>query len=238
MSPNIRMPGVNRLLAALFLVLVACSSDDAPPEGVPALSVYFDFTQGAQDWIAGFADYGPGQEEDYELTAEYRSLPPELGAERSALFISGNNYSDDLFMYYKGRIDGLKPGVSYDVRFEVQIATEVPSGCAGAGGSPGEDVFLKAGGSAVEPMSVIEGGGYRMNIDKGNQAVGGADAEVLGHIANSRPSCQGLGGDYPSWDFELKTLTGGKTLLVTADESGVVWLLVGTDSGFEGRTRL
>lgn len=231
------IPEMNRLLLPLFLVLAACSTENTPPEAAPDLRVDFDFTQGAQDWVAGFADYGQGQEEFYELTADYRALPPELGADRSALFISGRNYSDDLFMFYKRRIDGLKPGGAYHVRFEVQIATEVPSGCAGAGGSPGEDVFLKAGASDVEPIAVAEGEGYRMNIDKGNQSVGGTAALVLGNIANSRP-CD-LSGDFPSWDFELKTLESGSSpFFVTADENGAVWLLVGTDSGFEGTTRL
>ncbi len=90
--------------------------------------------------------------------------------------ISGNNHSDDLWMYHKGHVAGLEPNRRYTVRFEVEIATSVASGCVGVGGAPGEDVTVKAGASTIEPGAVIIGGDWRMNIDKGQQANGGENA--------------------------------------------------------------
>ena len=119
--------------------------------------------------MAGFADYPVGQDDFYELVSDYRTLEAPLSTDENALYISGNNHSDDLWMYYKGRVAGLDANRRYSVRFEVEIATRVPNGCFGVGGAPGEGVTVKAGASDVEPESVVEGFDWRMNVDKGNQ---------------------------------------------------------------------
>jgi hypothetical protein len=172
-----------------------------------------------------------GQEGFYELDSGYLPLPPPLDAMGSALFISGNNHSDDLFMFYKGKVGGLEPGRTYRASFTVEFATSVPQGCVGIGGSPGESVYVKGGASEVEPVAVNAGGYYQMNVDKGEQSNGGASAVVLGDVANSR-SC----GEAPEW--ELKTVSGGGAVDVTADGEGSLWLFAGTDSGFEGTTSI
>ena len=121
----------------------------------------------------------------YELTSDHRALPPPLAPE-PALFISGVNRSDDLFMFFKGPVDGLSPGARYDVTVSVEIATDVPAGCVGVGGAPGESVWVKVGATAVEPVPVRHGTYLRMNIDVGNQSAGGSEGVVLGNVANSR----------------------------------------------------
>jgi hypothetical protein len=217
-----------RLLPVLLLLFVlhGCGGSSSGEE------VLIDFTLGSQGWMAGFSDYPVGQEKFFELDAGYRPLPAPLDAMGSALFITGNNHSDDLFMFYKGKIGGLEPGKSYRASFTVEFATNVPQGCVGIGGSPGESVFVKGGASEVEPVAVNAGGYYRMNVDKGEQSNGGASAVVLGDVANS----QDCGIKAPQW--ELKTVSGGGAVEVTADAEGSLWLFVGTDSGFEGTTSL
>ena len=205
--------------------LSSCSSGSSGEE------VSIDFTQGPQGWTAGFADYPVGQESFFELTADYRALLPPLESMGSALYSSGNNHSDDLFMFWKGKIGGLEPSRTYRINFTVEIATNVPHGCVGIGGAPGEAVTVKAGSSSVEPEAVAVSGTYRMNVDKGAQSSGGADAAALGDIANSQ-AC----GEVPRW--ETKELSGGRTIETTADGEGTLWLFVGTDSGFEGTTSL
>ena len=96
--------------AALLAVFVGCGEPTEPPDGV----FIFDFDRGFQGFTAGFADYPKGQEDFFELTSGHRAIPSPLGS-RSGLFISGNNRSDDLFMFFKGRIDGLIPGARYDI---------------------------------------------------------------------------------------------------------------------------
>jgi hypothetical protein len=211
-------------------VFVSCSEDPIDPS--EPLTARVDFSTGQHGWTAGFSDYPAADEPIYNLQSDYRTLQAPLDTSQRALFISGVNRSDDLFMYWKGQIVGLSPGTSYRASFEVEFATNVPSGCVGVGGSPGESVYIKAGATDIEPESVLVDGWYLMNIDKGNQAIGGENAVVLGDIANSQP----CGGGEPQW--ELKQLVGTETVDVTADPDGRVWLLVGSDSGFESITSL
>jgi len=147
--------------------------------------------------------------------------------------MSGANISDDLFMFWKGHFVGLAPGASYTARFTVEIASSAGTGCGGIGGAPGESVFVKAGASLVEPLALLNSHGqYRMNIDKGNQSVGGTNAIVLGNIATDA-ACRSVS------DWRLKQLASGSNgVTVQAGSDGGVWLLVGTDSGFEGATAL
>ena len=210
---------------ALALSVIGCSSSSSGEE------VSLDFTQGPQGWTAGFADYPVGQEAFFELTADYRALPPPLDGMGGALYSSGSNRSDDLFMYWKGRIGGLEPNRTYRINFTVEIATNVPHGCVGIGGAPGEAVTVKAGSSSIEPEAVAVSGTYRMNVDKGEQSNGGTAAAALGDIANSQ-ACD----EVPRW--ETKELSGGRTIETAADGEGTLWLFVGTDSGFEGTTSL
>jgi hypothetical protein len=215
------------LASGLF---VSCSEDPIDPS--EPLTARVDFSTGQHGWTAGFSDYPAADEAIYNLQSDYRTLPAPLDTSQRALFISGVNRSDDLFMYWKGQIVGLSPGTRYRASFEVEFATNIPSGCFGVGGSPGESVYIKAGATDIEPESVLVDGWYLMNIDKGNQAIGGENAVVLGDIANSQP----CGGGEPQW--ELKLLSSMETIDVTADSDGRVWLLVGSDSGFESITSL
>ena len=128
----------------------------------------FEFRRGEQGFVADFADYPPDNEEIYELTSDYRQLPDPLES-TSALYLSGVNRSDDLFMFFKGQVGGLVPGARHEVSVSAEIATDTPAGCIGVGGAPGESVWIKAGASEVEPLPVLEGSYLRMNIDVGNQ---------------------------------------------------------------------
>lgn len=77
--------------AVLFLGLIGCSGDE--PQ-----TFRIDFAGGSQGWVAAFADYPAGEEDSYELEAEWRALPASPDASRNAQYISGNNHSDDLWM--------------------------------------------------------------------------------------------------------------------------------------------
>jgi hypothetical protein len=72
-----------------------------------------------------------------------------------------------------------------------------------------------------------------MNIDKGNQASEGEDMINIGDMANPNISAEDAGAHE-----RMEQTSGGREFLVTADENGVAWFIVGTDSGFEGLTTL
>ncbi len=223
---------------ALFLFPAAALSVGSALDVSAAESVLrFDFSDGPQGWSAGFADYPSGEEVFYELKSEHRSLPAEVDALRNGLFISGNNHSDDLFMFIKRPITGLEPGAAYRVRIAVEFATNAPSDCVGIGGAPGAGVTVKAGAVTDEPLAVPctpdcpSAGFVLLSIDKGNQASGGVDMAAIGHIGNQK-TC-------PDAAYELKVLRADAApYLVEVDSSGTFWAIVGTDSGFEGTTSL
>ena len=69
-----------------------------------------------------------------------------------------------------------------------------------------------------------------MTIDKGNQANGGEAMAVLGDVAHPEVENQ---------EYRIKTLDSmGALVSVDTDDAGRVWLVVGTDSGFEGLSAL
>ena len=210
--------------AALFACLAgtSCTSNQGETEA----EFHFTFQSGAEGWTAGFADLPTDFDPSiYELDSGHRPLPP--GLEGHGLYIQGHNRSDDLFMFFKRRIDGLREDADYEVFASLDLATNVAAGLVGIGGSPGESVFVKAGASSVEPQALGEN--LRMNIDKGNQANGGEAMVVVGNAAHPE-----VEGD----EYRLKSLdNAGNPVRVTTDGEGGLWLIVGTDSGFEGLSR-
>jgi hypothetical protein len=198
----------------------------------PVRRLDFDFTDGPEGWIPQFADYPQGAAEGYHLISGFRPLPAPLDG-GSGIFISGHNLSDDLFMFLKRKVREFDPGTRYRLSFTVEFATNAPMGCSGAGGAPGESVYLKVGASTEEPVTTVdEDGLLRLNIDKGNQSTGGANAVVIGNVANSLPCQQDVRR------YQLKRLETTEPVSVTADANGSFWLLVGTDSGYEGVTSI
>ncbi len=199
----------------------------------------YDFRRGTLGWTAEFADYPPNIGTGYELDARLRFMPRKLTRlPRQGFYIQGNNRSADLFMYLKRRLrveDGIVASQTYRVEYVITLASNAASGCVGIGGAPGESVYLKAGASPIEPLSVLQSNGYlRMNVDKGNQSTGGTAASVAGNIANGIP-CEQASPYYP---FALIQRSHQHTTNVRANANGELWLLVGTDSGFEGLTSL
>jgi len=207
-----------------------------PPPAGDVINVSYDFRDGAQDWVAGFADYPPGEETFYELDSGIRDLPADIKPGGTAFFISGNNHSDDLYMFLKKMLDasdGIKPDTTYTLSFTIDVASNAPSGCFGVGGAPGEGVTLKAGGSAQEPKPVVVDDMYRLDVDKGIQTQAGPAGDVVGDIAN------GIECDDPA-NTPYVTLNKKHTseFPIKSSPEGELWLLVGTDSGFEATTAL
>ena len=202
-------------------------------------SVNFDFRDGVQGWEVGFSDFAPNPRDNLNLQWELRDLPGEVG-EGTGLWISGHNSVDDLFMFLKrllGPEEGIAANQSYRVLYTITFASDAPSGCMGIGGAPGEGVCLKAGATPIEPEPVPnEFGVLIMNVDKGNQAVGGPAASSTGDIANGIPCEEAMEMDpVPYVSIER---AHRHEYIVESNEAGELWLLLGTDSGFEGTTAI
>lgn len=224
---------IMKKLLPIFILVFALTAS------AQSIEFNYNFRTDASGWTAGFADYPPNSGTGFELEAKIRLMPRKLTRlPRFGFYIQGHNRSDDLFMFLKRRLsvaDGIIAGRTYQVDFVITLASNAPSGCAGIGGAPGEAVALKVGASSIEPIAVLQSNGYlRMNVDKGNQSQGGTAASVAGNIANGIP-CQMAAPHYP---FALIERSHRHTTNVTANSNSELWLLIGTDSGFEGLTRL
>lgn len=212
-------------VAVLMAGIISCNDK----RDVEPVECSFEFTSDAEGWTGDFADYPVGSAESYKLEFEHTTLPAPLDETEGALRLSGFNKSDDLFMFIKRKISGLEPNTTYYATFYVEFASNVPDGLYGVGGSPGESVFVKAGATQTEPdREEDDMNYYRMNIDKGGQSQGGADMVMIGDFSN----------DTASDDYTLKTVTNDNRFSVTSDANGELWLIAGTDSGFEATTTI
>ena len=220
----------SKIAAILFVCIISTNCNKGTSPSQPTEYTFtFDFSEDTEGWNVEFADYPVGEETFYELTFSHSLLPPPLDQNTYSVMISGNNHSDDLFMYLKKKITGLKPDTEYRFTCQVEVASQYPESAMGVGGGPGSSVWLKVGATKIEPARVVSGTWYRMNIDKGNQAGGGQDMNVVGSI--------GIDGD----DFVYTLIQRNnedQLLVVESDEDGGLWLIVGTDSGFEATTTI
>lgn len=221
------IPVVKRAAAGIglwALLLTGCGgSDNATP-----LTLSIDFNTPGTDWLLGASDYTPDTAPG-DVRLDVTALPAPFSGH--ALTASGMNRSDDLFVFVKKRYAGLVPGAVYEARVALTILAALPKGCFGVGGAPAESVYVKAGVSRVEPVSELRDGQYLMNIDKGNQAVGGAVGQVLGDLGNSGTDCHAV-------PPEAKAMTAPAAIAVQADAGGAVWVFFGIDSGFESGSAL
>lgn len=187
----------------------------------------FDFNQNDGGFTPIFSDYPneQGVEEFYELRSGHEEVP--IAEAGKGLFLSGNNHSDDLFMGYYKDLSGLVPETEYHFTVRFQLATNVENDMIGIGGAPGESVFVKCGVASKEPENSLDSlNHFCLNIDKGSQSTSGSDMIVVGNLAKeeiNRP------GEYEFNEIETK-------VIARTDEAGTAYLVIGTDSGFEGVT--
>lgn len=187
----------------------------------------FDFNQNDGGFTPIFSDYPneQGVEEFYELRSGHEEVP--IAEAGKGLFLSGNNHSDDLFMGYYKDLSGLVPETEYQFTVRFQLATNVENDMIGIGGAPGESVFVKCGVASKAPENSLDSlNHFCLNIDKGSQSTSGSDMIVVGNLAKeeiNRP------GEYEFNEIETK-------VIARTDEAGTAYLVIGTDSGFEGVT--
>jgi hypothetical protein len=202
--------------------------------------VRFNLDAAPGQWDVLFSDYPVFQEDQVEKTFEWTQLPEPL-SDRHGLQVGGTNRSDDLAMQLETMIGGLEPSTEYEVVQELTFATDVPTGCVGVGGSPGEAVYMHLGAAPIEPIveQVFDPDNnqdrFVMNVGKANMAFPGEDAIAVGDMANSQ-DCEDFppGEDRP---WELKTVSSaGRGFTARTDDQGRLWVFGGSDSGFEDRT--
>lgn len=225
-----RLKVSGRILVVLLLVAPVLMGRPLEAQEAATNRVYnFNFADGSQGWAVDFADYPAGQEEFYRLAYDFAKLPRYLAVSRFAIRLQGNNHSDDLCMFMRRRITGLRPNTDYSVLFRVALASNSPSDSFGIGGAPGEGVAVKVGAALIRPEA--DPLTRDLSIDKGNQSVGGDDAIVIGHLGVDTPASTPV--------YRFKTLQNtNREFVFRTDARGVAWLFFATDSGFEGMTQV
>ena len=184
------------------------------------------FQTSTENWIGGFSEFSSKTDTASLDTAIGRSrMPIAIDSTRYGLRIQGHNRSDDMFMFFKKKVIGLIPNRSYRITFQVDFGTQFAQTSVGSGGSPGISTYLKAGASSNEPVVTLKDGKYNININKGNQSESGTEMVVIGNASNGIDSTL----------YRLVAHSSNSSpLTIKANANGVIWLCVGTDSGFEG----
>ena len=215
------------LLIVTTIFFVGCNKDD---DNSSPKTFTYDFSTSQYGWIGGFADHPDTSATDYNLVFSRTNLPAPLNTSKQAIKIGGTNRSDDLFMYIKKKIEGLEPNKTYKIKFEVDFASNAPTNHVGVGGAP-DAVWMKAGAMLIEPESIFQSsaGLYLMNLDKGNQSTDGANMYNIGTIGVS---------DNTNQYTQISRNNNSRLFSITTNSSGEVWIIIGTDSGFEARTEL
>lgn len=217
-------------LSAMVLVASMFSCDDNTDMTRSGAVIQSDFERSAEEWTGDLAEYS---NETDTASIEFRfgrkALPSPLDTKKYGFMLQSHNRSDDMFMFLKKKLAGLRPNQTYSVVFEIDLGTNYPANGIGAGGSAGSSVYLKAGASGIEPVKKLENSFYTFNLDKGAQANSGKDLGILGNVANGVETSEYkiVKRDNIAKPFEVKT-----------NDKGELWLCVGTDSGFEGLTVL
>ena len=212
-------------IAVVFIIFSgACSSE----QEITVFSVSYVFGNTDEGWTGDFADYPENDSITYELSYKHDLLPENLNSSGAlkALHVSGKNLNKDLFMFIKKKISGLRPNKTYSLIFNMKLASNTPT--VSETSLIGESVHLKVGASVVEPKKELQSGVYRMNINKGNQAESGVDMITIGHIGVAATTTT----------YKIINRNNSSDFLVTTDDTGEIWLMVGTDSGYQGLTSL
>ncbi|UFH53818.1 hypothetical protein [Spirosoma sp. KNUC1025] len=216
-------------LTSSLLFFTACQQESINAPAQPGLPYQSTFQTNNDGWTADIVDYGTAQDTSMRFKSARTSLPTPLDSARKSLMLSSMNRSDDAFMFLKKKITGLQPNTNYSLVFNIELASQYATNSIGVGGSPGGSVYLKAGASATEPVKVLKDGFYTLSVDKGAQISDGKDAITLGDI--------GIGEDATGYKLITRSNTN-KSFVARSNDKGELWLLVGTDSGYEGLTTL
>ncbi len=214
----------------LFLFLFAAFACEKEEETLATTAFDFNFETNAEGWESVFADYPFDTTGFYELEYEWTQLPQPLDTTQNAMMIAGSNRSDDLFMAIKKEVGNLPPNMDFEVLFDIELASIYPTNAIGIGGPPAEAVYMKVGVTQEEPQSSLNASDFfEMNIDKGNQSQSGSQMNVIGHVGVA---------DTTTVYTLIERSNVNKPFRFRTDDSGKAWLIIGTDSGFEGKTRL
>lgn len=208
----------------LLLSLYGCSGEKRNDVN-PVRTVISEFEEDTEKWIGDYALYNRADTTTIAFKMEKDSLPASIDSLKSSIRMEATNTRDSIFLFMKKKIVGLNPEKTYNVSFDINIATNYPS----LDNATGTKVSLKAGASPNEPVKILNAGYYNLSIKKGLWNVDGSEMAILGDITN------GIGRAV----YQLVNRnSSSKNISVKPDADGTIWVCVGEDSNYNGKTVL
>jgi hypothetical protein len=207
----------------VLMSLSACNSEERNNVD-PVRTMISEFEKGSEGWLGDYALYNLADTTKIAFLMERDSLPAVIDSTRWSLRMEGNNVGDSIFLFLKKKIGGLNPDRTYNVSFDIDVATNYPDQPNGSG----KTIKLKAGASAKEPVKVISDKFYNnVSIKKGLWDRDGAEMSILGDFANT--SARAV--------YELVRRTSDdKNITVKPAPDGTIWICVGEDTRYKGKT--
>jgi hypothetical protein len=225
---------------AVSVALYSCKDDsdrvdviDVPGQ---AIQLAYDFESDDEGWNAGISDIPSGELDNYFLDAEHVTDVPFDS--NGALKVAASNPNNEFFLYVSKKITGLEPNTNYNVTFDVDFAASVTMDTTGIdttgviGDTTGvigdtidvdivnlnDSIIMKAGAVAEEPATEPDDLDFlRLIFDKGEVGIDGSDMVVIGRYA-------GTG------NFVKNSASNEDAFLVTSNEDGEIWLVLGAES--------
>lgn len=208
----------------LLLSLYGCSGEKRNDVN-PVRTMTSEFESGTEEWIGDYALYNRKDTTKIAFVMEKDSLPAAIDSLKSSLRMEATNLGDSIFLFIKKKIVGLNPEKTYNVSFDINIATNYPE----LDGATGTKINLKAGASATEPVKILNAGYYNLSIKKGLWNVDGSEMVILGDVTN------GIGR--AAYQLVNRN-SSSKNIFVKPDANGTIWVCVGEDSSYSGKTIL
>jgi hypothetical protein len=211
------------VLVTLATGLGGCLLDTAEPDNSFIADYQFGVGQNASGWTSGVVDFRLEDETSVGFLSDVRPLPDEVLDSSPSLYLEATNISADLFMYWFRPVEGLLPNTEYTIGVDLEYLTNYGRDCTSGAGPVS---WFKAGVIGAEPLRTVDPTGwYRLNVDKGNLAIGGATIPTLGDLRNNSVGCI-PNGPYALWARH----SGQDAFRVRTDTAGRLWLIFGVES--------
>jgi hypothetical protein len=213
----------------LILNLVGCSSDmDNQSAEIVDLLTVFDFENGDQEWEGGISDFPADYGDSSKYLFDNSQVPLVLPVDGNGLSISADNPHGDLFYYFMRKVSGLESNRKYKIDFEFLVYTEL---LTQASKPSSDELYLKVGAVGHEPelkktvwqnsMDYIA-----LDVDKGEtNSSSGSEIINIGSVKQfTSETPEVISGN--TFDFVIE---------VETNNDGVVWLVMGIDSGIKSQ---
>lgn len=212
------------LIAILAAAGLWSCNEDSLDAAITVDSNFQTGTAGEDGWTAGFAGYAStADSSQLDTVAATALLPRGLDTTQYGYRILSRYSKGNMFSYLKKQVSGFTPNKSYQMTFQVDLATRYSASAIV------DKVTFKAGVSAKEPLTTkLASGIYAFNLDKGTGTQVGKDVLLSGSITSTNPDAR--------YYTLLRYSNDGQPVTVTANNLGELWFYAGTDSDYKDTT--